>query len=518
MAKAVRLQNKEKKVPQKKSLKVASGKTPVKKSPTSISEPALKIAKQTGGKKAVSAPPKSTSVKAKKTASPKKIVAKKVSAKTISSGKSSSKKVGIKSARSKVKTTAVKKVSQKSPIASSKRIVAKKVAAPIKKVASKKPAAPPKKVAAKKAVTPVKKSVSSVSKPAPIKQKATKESVTKKVKPKKSVEKKAVIKEITKPVAKKKITKASPQIAKPAAPKKVSVAKAKTVVVEKVASSKKASVSSKKRRPASAKKAPRKPREKVIPLPVLEHPIESILITQPQPENGKSPFFELASKFNLNLSFHPFIRVEGVAGRDFRKQRVDIMEHSAIILNSRSAVDHFFRIAEELKLKISQEMKYFCGSEAVALYLQKFILYRKRKVFFSADGSTKGLLDVIAKHKNERYMLPVSDNGKNEIRTFLNKNKIAFSEVVMFRTLSNDIDEAMKSRFDMIVFFSPFSVQTLLEHSPGFKQNGVLVGAFGPTTSKAVTDHGLRLDVKAPAPNAPSMVAALDKFFTALDQ
>jgi len=243
-----------------------------------------------------------------------------------------------------------------------------------------------------------------------------------------------------------------------------------------------------------------------------ESRVNSVLITQPRPDTDKSPYFELAKKYDLKLEFHPFIRVEGLSGKEFRKQRVDIMEYTAIIFNSRNAVDHFFRICEELKLKVSQDMKYFCITEAVALYLQKFILYRKRKVFFSADGSTDGLLEVIGKHKTEKFILPTTDNAKNDIAQYLIKNKIDFAEVMLYRTVSNDIDPVMKNSYDLIVFFSPFSVQTLFEHSPKFKQNGTLIGAFGPTTSKAVEDAGLRLDVKAPAPNAPSMVSALERY------
>jgi uroporphyrinogen-III synthase len=244
-----------------------------------------------------------------------------------------------------------------------------------------------------------------------------------------------------------------------------------------------------------------------------EHRVNTILITQPRPETDKSPYFELAKKFDLKLEFHPFIRVEGLSGKEFRKQRIDVAEYTAIIFTSRNAVDHFFRICEEMKVKVSQDMKYFCITEAVALYLQKFILYRKRKVFFSADGSTEGLLEVIGKHKvNEKFILPTSDNAKNDIAQYLIKNKIEFAEATLYRTVSNDITTIMNAAFDMIVFFSPFSVQTLFEHDPKFKQNGTLIGAFGPTTSKAVEEAGLRLDIKAPAPNAPSMVSALEKY------
>ena len=243
--------------------------------------------------------------------------------------------------------------------------------------------------------------------------------------------------------------------------------------------------------------------------------VSSILITQPRPETDKSPYFDLAKKYSLKLDFHAFIRVEGLSGKEFRKQRIDINEFTAIIFTSRHAVDHFFRICEELKVKVSQDMKYFCITEAVALYLQKFILYRKRKVFFSADGSNAGLLEVIGKHKNEKYIFPASDTAKNDIAQYLIKHNITYAEATLYRMVSNDITPVMESSYDMIVFFSPFSVQTLFDHTPTFKQNGTMIGAFGPTTSKAVEDSGLRLDVKAPAPNAPSMVSALEMFLGA---
>jgi uroporphyrinogen-III synthase len=240
--------------------------------------------------------------------------------------------------------------------------------------------------------------------------------------------------------------------------------------------------------------------------------VGSILITQPKPETEKSPYYDLAKKYDIKLDFHAFIRVEGLTGKEFRKQRVDINEYTAIVFTSRYAVDHFFRICEELKVKVSQDMKYFCITEAVALYLQKFILYRKRKVFYSADGSSAGLLEVIGKHKNEKYILPVTDSTKNEIAQYLIKHNIKYAEATLYRMVSNDISPVMSSSYDMIVFFSPFSVQTLFDQDPSFKQNGTLIGAFGPTTSKAVEDSGLLLQIKAPAPNAPSMVSALALF------
>ncbi len=241
--------------------------------------------------------------------------------------------------------------------------------------------------------------------------------------------------------------------------------------------------------------------------------IKRILITQPRPESDKSPYFELARKYNVELDFFPFIRVEGLSAKEFRKQKLDLSEFSAVILVSRNAVDHFFRICDEMKFKVSQDMKYFCVTEAVALYLQKFILYRKRKVFFSADGSTEGLMDVLHKYKDrERFMLPVSENTKNDLSPLLIQKNFNFSEAVLYRTVSNEVEEVLKKGYDVIVFFSPFSVDTLFHNDPSYDQNGTLIGAFGNTTAKAVEDAGLVLSIKAPAPNTPSMVAALEKF------
>jgi len=240
--------------------------------------------------------------------------------------------------------------------------------------------------------------------------------------------------------------------------------------------------------------------------------VNSILITQPRPETEKSPYFDLAKKYNIKLEFHPFIRVEGLSGKEFRKQRVDISEYTSVIFTSRNAVDHFFRICEENKVKVSPDMKYFCITETVALYLQKFILYRKRKVFYSSDGTIERLLELIGKHKNEKYILSASDAARNDIAQYLTKFTIKYTEATLYRTVSNDIASVMKGGHDMIVFFSPYSVQTLFEHNPKFKQNGVLIGAFGPVTSRAIEQSGLRLDVKAPAPNAPSMLSAIENY------
>lgn len=246
--------------------------------------------------------------------------------------------------------------------------------------------------------------------------------------------------------------------------------------------------------------------------------VKSILITQPKPESDKSPYFELAKKYSVQLSFHPFIRIEGVSSKDFRKQKIEIAAYSAVVFTSRHAIDHFFRICEEMRVAVSQDTKYFCITEAVALYLQKFILYRKRKVFYGADGTNKSLFDVINKHKsNERFLYPCSENADNEIVGWLRSNGCEFATPVLYKTVSNDVKEVVeKGNFDMICFFTPSGVKSLFENLPKFKQNGTFIGAFGANTFKAVEEAGLKLEIKAPEPMAPSMVSALDRFLAGL--
>lgn len=241
--------------------------------------------------------------------------------------------------------------------------------------------------------------------------------------------------------------------------------------------------------------------------------IKNILITLPYPRSNRSPYFDLAEKHNVNIQFFPFIEVEGLDAREFRKQKIEIADFTAVIFVSRNAVDHFFRICEELKYKVSQEMKYFCASEAVALYLQKFIQYRRRKVFFSADRSTEGLIEVLRKHKSkEKIIFPVSEFTKNDISPFLSEEGFDYNEAIMYRTVNNDIKEVMKNDPDLIVFFSPFSIDTLFTYNPAYEQGSTYIGAFGPTTCQAVIDKGLRLDIEGPKPEIPSMSAAVDLF------
>ena len=246
----------------------------------------------------------------------------------------------------------------------------------------------------------------------------------------------------------------------------------------------------------------------------LHTKVQNILITQPKPDSEKSPYFDLAKKYNLTLSFQPFIRIEGIPSKEFRKQKIDVSSYSAVIFTSRNSIDHFFRTCEEMRITISQDTKYFCITEAVALYLQKFILYRKRKVFYGADGTNKSLFDVINKHKsNERFLYPCSENLDNEIMGWLRNNNCEFATPILYKTVSNDIKELVtKGDYDVICFFTPSGVRSLLENLPKFKQNGTFIGAFGVNTFKAAEEAGLKLQIKAPEPQSPSMVSALDKF------
>ncbi|MEO5563815.1 MAG: uroporphyrinogen-III synthase [Chitinophagaceae bacterium] len=246
--------------------------------------------------------------------------------------------------------------------------------------------------------------------------------------------------------------------------------------------------------------------------------IQKILITQPRPESDKSPYFELSRKYNVELDFQPFIRLEGIPGRDFRKQKIEIANYTGVIFTSRNAIDHFFRTCEEMKVSVSQDTKYFCITEAVALYLQKFILYRKRKVFYGADGTNKSMFDVINKHKsNEKFLYVCSENQQdNDIVNWLKTNNCEFALGFMYRTQSNDVKDLLTEKeYDIICFFTPSGVKSLFDNLPKYKQNGTVIGAFGSNTSRAVEEAGLKLDIKAPEPQSPSMAAALEKFLSA---
>ncbi|MEI7524883.1 MAG: uroporphyrinogen-III synthase [Mariniphaga sp.] len=239
--------------------------------------------------------------------------------------------------------------------------------------------------------------------------------------------------------------------------------------------------------------------------------IRRILVSQPEPNPGNSPYNDLAVKHNLKIDFRQFIQVEGVPAKDFRKDRIQILDHTAIIFTSRAAIDHFFRISQELRLTIPDSMKYFCISEATAFYLQKYIVYRKRKIFY-ANGKFADLVDVLMKHKEDKFLIPLSDVHKDEIPTLLEKAKIQVTEAIMYRTVSADLSDLKEVNYDVLVFFTPVGIKSLMQNFPDFEQNETKIATFGPATAQAVRDAGLRLDVEAPIPEAPSMPAALERF------
>lgn len=240
--------------------------------------------------------------------------------------------------------------------------------------------------------------------------------------------------------------------------------------------------------------------------------IKKVLVSQPKPASEKSPYFEIAEKYGVKIDFRPFIKVESLTAKEFRQQKVSILDHTAVVFTSRHAIDHFFNLCTELRVTIPETMKYFCTSETISLYIQKYVQYRKRKVFFGATGKFQDLLPLIVKHSGEKYFIPMSDVHNDEIKNALDQNKIQHTEAVMYRTVSNDFTPEEKFDYDMLVFFSPSGIQSLLKNFPNFEQGDIAIGCFGPTTAKAVKDAGLRLGLEAPTAEAPSMTAALDMF------
>lgn len=242
--------------------------------------------------------------------------------------------------------------------------------------------------------------------------------------------------------------------------------------------------------------------------------IKSILISQPKPEGDKSPYYDLAKKYNLKVDFRPFITVSPVHYKEFKTQKINILDFTAIILNSRNSVDHFFRMCGELKLEMPPEMKYFCVNDSIANYLAKYIQVRKRKVFTGKATETE-LLNVIKNHPAEKYLFPCSDWRKPDIEKFMKKNKFHYRESFFYRIVSSDLSDLSDVNYDIIVFFSPADIRSLFENFPKFKQNKTLIASFGATTSKAITEAKLTVNISAPSVQYPSMVMALDKFIEA---
>jgi len=239
--------------------------------------------------------------------------------------------------------------------------------------------------------------------------------------------------------------------------------------------------------------------------------VSSILVSQPEPQVENSPYQVLSEKYDIKIDFRPFIHIEPVSAKEFRKQKIDVLSHTAVIFTSRNAVDHFFNICKNLKIEMPADMKYFCISDQTAYYLQKYIVIRKRKIF-TGSKTAQDLIEILKKHKNEKYIFPCSNIRKNDIPNFLSENGYSFTEAVIYNTVASDLSDLAHVNYDVIAFFSPSGINSLFVNFPKFKQNKTRIAAFGPTTAKAVKDAGLSLDIQAPMPNAPSMTGALEAY------
>ena len=239
--------------------------------------------------------------------------------------------------------------------------------------------------------------------------------------------------------------------------------------------------------------------------------IKKILVSQPKPTSEKSPYFDIATKFDVELVFRPFIKVEGMSAKEFRTQKVNILDYTAVIFTSRHAIDHFFTLAKELRINIPEDMKYFCVTETIALYIQKYVQYRKRKVFFGSTGRIDDLLPTMVKHKTEKYLVPLSDVHNDSLSKLLDSKKLNHCECVMYKTVSNDFtpEEVEHFDYDMLIFFSPSGIEALTKNFPEFHQGDIAIATFGPATAKAAKEAGLRLDIEAPNEKYPSMTGAL---------
>ncbi len=242
--------------------------------------------------------------------------------------------------------------------------------------------------------------------------------------------------------------------------------------------------------------------------------IKKILVSQPKPSSEKSPYFDIAEKYNVELVFRPFIKVEGLEPKEFRAQKINILDFTAVVFTSRHAIDHYFTLAKQMRITIPEDMKYFCVTETISLYIQKYVQYRKRKVFFGNTGKIDDLLPTMVKHKAEKYLVPMSDVNSGSVASLLESKKLNHRECVMYRTVSNDFtpQEVKDFDYDMLVFFSPSGIESLTKNFPEFNQGEVAIATFGPATAKAVRDAGLRLDLEAPSTQYPSMTAALQHY------
>ncbi len=239
--------------------------------------------------------------------------------------------------------------------------------------------------------------------------------------------------------------------------------------------------------------------------------VKTILVSQPEPKVENSPYFDLQEKQKVKIDFRPFIHVEGVEAKDIRQQKIDLAHYTAIILTSRNSVDHFFRVADEMRFKVPDSMKYFCQSEAVAYYLQKYVVYRKRKIYVG-KRTFADLCPLIKKYKDESFLLPTTDKLKPEVPNILNELGVKWKQSVFYKTVISDLSDLANVYYDILVFFSPSGIESLFHNFPEFKQNDTKIAVFGNTTIKAVETHGLRVDIAAPTPETPSMTMALKKY------
>ncbi|MDF2449669.1 MAG: Uroporphyrinogen synthase [Bacteroidota bacterium] len=375
---------------------------------------------------------------------------------------------------------------------------------------------------AKKSVKKITKKVlvKKVTKAVPAKKaavkKAAKKVAAKKAAPKKILAKKPIAKS-TPSVKKKPVSNPKTSLKKTVAPAQSSVAPKVTAKV-KLESTEKATpvVSAEKFVKVGVKT--KKQLVAVAPQPVIEvsnfpkHKVKTILISQPKPENDKNPYYDLAKKYNLIETFRQFIKIEGLPVKDFRAQRIDILEHKAVILTSRMAVDHYFRMCNEMRVTVPESMKYFCINEATAYYLQKYIQYRKRKIFFGHQ-TIQDLVDVIRKNREEKFLLPAADVHKEQICEFLDAIDIKYTKAVMYRTVSADLSDIKNlNEYDILAFFTPAGINSLKQNFPDFKQGNTRIACFGAATANTLKKHGYRLDIYAPNPKNPSMSGALDEY------
>lgn len=408
----------------------------------------------------------------------------KASSKKVASSSKSKKAARPVAASSKKAKTSVKKTV-------SKPVLTKKTATKAKKIT--------KKAVAKAPATKAKKALKPLVKKATIQVPAKKKIVVKKVVAKASVAKKPT------PVAKKAKKESAPVIVKAPVAAKNTAPKAElpSTSTEKFV---KVGVKTKKQLVV------------VAPQPVIEvsnypkHKVKTILISQPKPENDKNPYYELSKKYNLIETFRQFIKIEGIPVKDFRSQRIDILEHKAVILTSRMAVDHYFRMCNEMRVTVPESMKYFCINEATAYYLQKYIQYRKRKIFFGHQ-TIQDLVDVIRKNREEKFLLPAADVHKEQICEFLDAINIKYTKAVLYRTVSADLSDIKNlNDYDVLAFFTPAGINSLKQNFPNFKQGNTRIACFGAAAANTLKKHGYRLDIYAPNPKNPSMSGALDEY------